>query len=133
MNFNEEMMEELAELELGGHLITIAEEDKGTSQDYIALEKKLAVKDMETTRMIRESSRNAKLSLPCESSIVQSAVELRQFLSKSSYGIDEIIRIYMNTPVSDYFKYLNNFDSSDFGIVNNAKPKRKLQKRNYFL
>ena len=114
MNFNEEMVEELDKLGLGGQLVTIAEEDKGTPQDYMDLEKRLLAKDIETTRMIREGARNARLGLPCGNALVGQAVELRQELTGNSYGIEELQRIFIRTRVAMCFVD-DNMSNSDFG------------------
>ena len=37
-NFNEEMVRELADLNLGSRLVPISEKDKGTLEDYAELE-----------------------------------------------------------------------------------------------
>ena len=37
-NFNEEMVRELADLNLGSRLVPISENDKGTLEDYAELE-----------------------------------------------------------------------------------------------
>lgn len=61
-----------------------------------------------------------------ESRLVNEAVKMRQYLTQSSYGMDELMRIYIRTPVSDYFKQ----DASLGGYVSH---KRRLRKRNYFI
>lgn len=61
-----------------------------------------------------------------ESKLVNDAVELRQFFTKSNFGIDEIMMIYLNTPVSDYFVH----DASLGGYVSH---KRHFKRKNYFI
>jgi len=56
-------------------------------------------------------------------------VELRQLLTKNSFGIKELMRIYVATPLSDYFKqdaYLNGYVSHQ-----RTPQKKHLKKRNY--
>lgn len=61
-----------------------------------------------------------------ESKIVIEAVKMRQCLTKSGFGMDELMQLYLSTPVSDYFKQ----DASLGGYV---PHKRRLRKRNYFI
>lgn len=61
-----------------------------------------------------------------ESKIVSEAVKMRQCLTKSNFGVNELMRLYLATPVSDYFKQ----DASLGGYV---PHKRSLRKRNYFI
>jgi hypothetical protein len=61
-----------------------------------------------------------------ESILVNEAVKMRRSLTKSRYGISELMLIYLDTPVSDYFKQ----DASLGGYV---PHKRRLRKKNYFI
>ena len=61
-----------------------------------------------------------------EFKLVNEAVKMRQNLTKSNFDINEIMKIYLDTPVSDYFKQ----DASLGGYVTH---KRRLKKRNYFI
>lgn len=122
MNFNEEIAYELSELGLGGHLVEIIENDKGTYQDYSELEAKLLLADMETTTMIRESSRNARLGLPC-GSLVETAVKMRQELTKTYYGIDELQRLFINTSITANF-IRDNINQCDTGSEQKGLRKR---------
>jgi hypothetical protein len=63
-NFNEEMQKELAELNLGGKVIPIAEEDKGTSEDYAKLESKIFIKTEKNRIMMEQSIIYAQQALP---------------------------------------------------------------------
>ena len=38
-----------------------------------------------------------------ESRLVTASVKMRRELTQSRYGIDSLMRLYVNTPVSDYF------------------------------
>lgn len=58
--------------------------------------------------------------------IVNEAVKMRQYLTRSDFDIDELMRLYLATPVSDYFKQ----DASLGGYV---PHKRRLRKKNYFI
>ena len=81
--------------------------------------------------MFQESSKNAKYSLLCGSS-VQSIIEMRQSLIGSILTLEQLRRLYEKTLVSDYFSSLSHFDSN-FGVVKHLKRKKKLIKRNYFI
>ena len=61
-----------------------------------------------------------------ESKLVNDAVKMRQNLTENSFGIDELMKIYIATPVSDYFKQ----DASLGGYV---PHKRRLIKKNFFI
>lgn len=61
-----------------------------------------------------------------ESKLVNTAVEMRRTLTESYYGINDLMRLYVATPMFDYFKQ----DASLGGYV---PHKRKLRKRNYFV
>lgn len=128
-NFNEEIFEELSDLGLEGRIVEIPEEDKGTYQDYLVLEKKLLFADMETTRMIRESSRNAGLGLPCGLSVAV-AVKMRQELTKGYFGIEELQRLFLKTSVVDNFTK-DNINRCDTGSIPTLSMNRKI-KRKYF-
>lgn len=65
MNFNEEIAKELNELGCNGEIIPIKEEDKGTPEDYLKLEKKMIEIDERNTDMLRKSQRNAQFCPPC--------------------------------------------------------------------
>ncbi len=82
--------------------------------------------------MFRESSKNSKNSLSCESSSVQSIVEMRQALIGSIFGVKELMRLYEKTSVSDYFS-LSPHSDSDFGVVRHLKREKKLRKSSYFI
>ena len=57
--------------------------------------------------------------------MVDVAIKMRRFVTESGFGLQEIRRIYLNTPVSDYFKQ----DASLGGYV---PHKRKLRKKLQF-
>ena len=57
-----------------------------------------------------------------KSEIVNASMELRGYLTGSDFGLDELRRIYIATPVVDYFKQ----DASLGGYV---PHKKKLQKK----
>ena len=124
MNFNEEMEKELNELNLGGKCTPISDEDKGTLQDYLNIEEKLLLTDMETTRMVRESSKNARLGLPCGNSLVEQAVKMRQELTDSYCGLDELLRLFIKTSCSDNF-IKDNVSKCDTGSVQTGLIKKK--------
>lgn len=63
-NFNEEIERELAELQLGGKVVPIDEEDKATSEDYAKLEAQILLRTEENRKMLFQSSINAEHSLP---------------------------------------------------------------------
>lgn len=63
-NFNEEMVRELADLNLGSRLVLVSENDKGTLDDYAKLEANIFVKTEENRIMMEQSIINAKYSLP---------------------------------------------------------------------
>lgn len=123
-----EMAKELGELKLGGKCVPIPLEDKGTPKDYIELEEKILLMDRERTRMIRESSRNARLGLPCGSSLVESSVIMRQGLTKTNYGIEKLERLFEKNSMVDYFTN-DNISQCDPGTVEtNLKTRtRKLR------
>lgn len=52
------------------------------------------------------------------SELVNTSIELRNFFTKSNFGLDELRRIFIATPVSDYIKPRLHISR-----------KRKLQKR----
>ncbi len=58
--------------------------------------------------------------------IVAVSIEMRECLTGSKYGLDELRRIYIATPVSDYFRQ----DASLGGYV---PHKRRLHKKNFFV
>lgn len=63
-NFNEEMERELSELQLGGKVISINYEDKGTPDDYAKLEAQILLRTEENRNMLFQSSINAEHGLP---------------------------------------------------------------------
>lgn len=63
---------------------------------------------------------------------VQSIVEMRQSLIGSIFGLEELMRLYEKTSVSDCFSFSSHSDS-DFGVVRRLKREKKLIKRNYFI
>lgn len=65
MNFNEEMERELKELGLGGGVVLIQPEDRGTSNDWAALERKIALRVHENEIMMTQSELNAARSALC--------------------------------------------------------------------
>ena len=65
MNFNEEMERELRELNLGGRVVPIRPEDKGTSKDWAILERKIALRIHENEIMMTQSELNAARSALC--------------------------------------------------------------------
>ena len=62
-NFNEEMLRELKDLNLGGKVIQIRNEDKGTGKDWAELEARIAIRTHENDIMMEQSILNAKDSL----------------------------------------------------------------------
>ena len=88
--------------------------------------------NQKNSTMFWESSKNSKNSLSCISSSVQSIVKMRQSLIGSIFGLEELMRLYEKTPVSDYFSFSSHSDS-DFGVVRHLKHEKKLIKRNYFI
>ena len=65
MNFNEEMERELSALNLGGKVVDIRPEDKGTSEDWAILERKIALRVHENEIMMTQSELNAARSALC--------------------------------------------------------------------
>lgn len=65
MNFNEEMERELKELNLGGRVVSIQPEDKGSSNDWAVLERKIALRVHENEIMMTQSELNAARSALC--------------------------------------------------------------------
>lgn len=65
MNFNEEMERELKELNLGGEVVLIQPEDRGTSNDWAVLERKIALRVHENEIMMTQSELNAARSALC--------------------------------------------------------------------
>lgn len=65
MNFNEEMERELKELGLGGGVVLIQPEDRGTSNDWEVLERKIALRVHENEIMMTQSELNAARSALC--------------------------------------------------------------------
>lgn len=63
MNFNEEMERELSDLNLGGRVVNIAEEDKGTPTDWLTLERNIAIRVHENEIMMIQSMINAERSM----------------------------------------------------------------------
>lgn len=61
-----------------------------------------------------------------QSEIVNVSIEMRRYLTESDFGLDELRRIFIATPVADYFKQ----DASLGGYV---PHKRKLKKKNFFV
>ena len=62
-NFNEEMVRELADLNLGSRLVPISENDKGTLEDYAKLEASIFARTEENRIMMEQSIINAKYGL----------------------------------------------------------------------
>lgn len=65
MNFNEEIERELQELNLGGKIVDIQPEDKGTRKDWAILERKIALRVHENEIMMTQSELNAARSALC--------------------------------------------------------------------
>ena len=65
MNFNEEIERELQELNLGGKVVPIQIEDRGTSNDWAVLERKIALRVHENEIMMTQSELNAARSALC--------------------------------------------------------------------
>lgn len=65
-NFNEEMVRELADLNLGSRLVLVSENDKGTLEDYAKLEASIFVRTEENRIMMEQSIINAKYGLSVE-------------------------------------------------------------------
>lgn len=55
MNFNKEIEKELKTLELGGKVIPIKREDKGTPEDWAKLEHEISIKMDENAKMLVKS------------------------------------------------------------------------------
>lgn len=66
------------------------------------------------------------MKVSTESKIVSEAVRMRQCLTKSSFDMEEIMRIYLATSVSDYFR-------QDGALGGYVPHQRRLRKRNYFI
>lgn len=65
-NFNEEMVRELADLNLGSRLVPISENDKGTLEDYAKLEANIFARTEENRIIMEQSIINAKHGLSVE-------------------------------------------------------------------
>ena len=65
-NFNEEMVRELADLNLGSRLVLVSENDKGTLEDYAKLEANIFTRTEENRIMMEQSIINAKYGLSVE-------------------------------------------------------------------
>lgn len=65
-NFNEEMVRELVDLNLGSRLVPISENDKGTPEDYAKLEANIFARTEENRIMMEQSIINAKYGLSVE-------------------------------------------------------------------
>ena len=65
-NFNEEMVRELADLNLGSRLVLVSENDKGTLEDYAKLETNIFARTEENRIMMEQSIINAKYGLSVE-------------------------------------------------------------------
>ena len=65
-NFNEEMVRELADLNLGSRLVLVYEKDKGTLDDYAKLEASIFARTEENRIMMEQSIINAKYGLSVE-------------------------------------------------------------------
>lgn len=65
-NFNEEMVRELADLNLGSRLVLVSENDKGTLEDYAKLEASIFARTEENRIMMEQSIINAKYGLSVE-------------------------------------------------------------------
>lgn len=63
-NFNEEMVRELGDLNLGSRLVPVSEKDKGTLDDYAKLEASIFARTEENRIMMEQSIINAKDGLP---------------------------------------------------------------------
>lgn len=59
-------------------------------------------------------------------SLVENAINLRNSLNQTNCKITDIMRIYINTPVSDHIKY----DAELGGYI---PHKKKLPKKNYYV
>lgn len=60
-----------------------------------------------------------------EKILINESVKMRQMLTGSKYNEDGLVRIYLSTPVSDYFRH-------DAALGGYVPHKRKLRKRNFF-
>jgi uncharacterized protein YacL (UPF0231 family) len=65
MNFNEEIEGELRDLNLGGKVVAIRSEDRGTPKDWATLERKIALRVHENEIMMTQSELNAARSALC--------------------------------------------------------------------
>lgn len=61
-----------------------------------------------------------------QSKLVSAALKMRQQLTRSSYDLNDLMKIYQVTNISEYFEY----DASLGGYV---AHERRLRKRNYFV
>lgn len=61
-----------------------------------------------------------------ESKLISKALEMNQNLTNNSFDANEIMRIYLSTPISDYFIH----DASMGGYV---PHKRRLRRKHYFI
>ena len=61
-----------------------------------------------------------------ENEMVKSAVAFRNRMNKTNCSVEDIMRIYIGTPVSDYI-------CNDGNVGGFVPHQRKLNKRNYFV
>lgn len=57
------------------------------------------------------------------SKMVSNAIDMHRILTKNNFGIDELMRIYIATPLSDHFKQ----NASMGGYVPHRKRTRKIK------
>lgn len=61
-----------------------------------------------------------------KSELVDRSIEMRSYLTGSRFELNELRRLYIATPVADYFK-------QDASLGGYMPHKRKLQKKNFFV
>lgn len=61
-----------------------------------------------------------------EKGIVDISIEMREYLTGSRFGLNELRRIYIATPISDYFR-------QDAALGGYVPHKKKLQKKNFLV
>ncbi len=64
-------------------------------------------------------------------SLVNTSIELRIYLTQSRYNLNELRRIYVATPISDYFEPAPSSESFDYSY--NLKPQKKLNQKKFFI
>lgn len=60
-----------------------------------------------------------------EKSLVETSVKMRQEFTGSPFGIEELMRLFLYTPVSDYF-IKDNINQCDTGSIQKIKKINKI-------